>query len=194
MKPTLLLVATLAAGCGRDSTDPGDTCPPAADVGSIEVASLGGAFDVQLVAESGAMRGTRVRGRLALRPQSAGLVSIVQPDTGVSVTQPFIGTLHLALEEVGAVRMGDPASGDSAAPGVGIYVIRRGGGEMVGVVARIGSASNGRGLSPLDGGHFTIFIAHAGSAGISGPWRSSAGVVGLVGEDAAGRFCAVARP
>ena len=111
---------------------------------------------------------------------------------GVMVTEPVIGLLDLELDSIGATRMGDPMSMDSMAPGVGIYITRRRGGEITGALARVGSASNGRGQSPIDGGYFVLYFRRVVTDSFGGDWASSPGPGNQLGTtESHGRFCAV---
>ena len=117
------------------------------------------------------------------------MVAVGHPDTSVLVSQPTIGQLDLALEDVGATRMGDPMAANDTMPGVGFYVTRLRNGEVRGVVARVGSGSNARGMMLFDGGYFALYVRSIATDGIAGGWASAPG--GTIGQEARGHFCAV---
>lgn len=185
------LAVTLLLACRADPFVPDGVCEPADqhDVRSVNLGHITGTFAVTFVATGGPRSGESAPGRLEFRPQLPGLMHVPQSDTTIDLTQPAIGRLDLALEEIGATRVGDPMSGSDTMPGVGLYVVRRAG-ELVSVFARVGSGSNVRGPAPLDGAWFTLFVRQADEGGFAGSWRSSKGMVGLVEPDAVGYFCA----
>ncbi len=173
--------AALVAGC--------DTVP-ASPAAQFDPSLMHGTYSVTFVASGGLRSGHAVSGSMSLRPQEASLVSI-EPHDGVAVTQPVIGQLDLAVDSIGAVQMGDLMSTDVASPGVGFYVTHRPGGEVSGIIGRVGSLSNVRGPGPMDAGHFTLFIRQVTANGIWGGWTSNPGPGGLITPDAVGRFCAL---
>jgi len=192
-----VLALSVAAGC-RHRTDyamAAATCTPAAQQApaELDLAQMNGSYDVTFVSTEGPVAGHRVRGRLVLRAQDQALVRVPYADSTTVVTQPVIGTMDLATDDIGATRMGDLMASDAALPGVGVYVSGRRGGPVTGVVARVGSGSNGRGLMQFDGGYFTLFIGRVGPNGIWGGWASSPGTDGMVRPDARGHFCAEKR-
>jgi len=150
-------------------------------------AQLAGDFSLTLRATSGPDSGRTAVGQLRLVPQDRALI----PADGA--TQPLRGTAAIALETVGATRMGDLAAADPADPGVGVYESRAPGTGVPTVVLRLGSGSNGRGPSPIDAGHLTLFVAGITSGGFAGSWSSSAGST-FPPHRAGGYFCAVRAP
>ena len=191
---TLALMVASLAGCHHHPRLSLNDCRPvgAQRAAAMPLDQLNGTFDVVFVATAGTRAGQQAPGRLVLRPQDAGLVAVPNADTSVVVTQPTIGQLDLAVADIGATQMGDPMSDSAATPGVGLYVTRVRGGEVTGVVARVGSASNIRNQTLFDGGYFTLHIAGVSRDGLWGTWRSSAGT-GFMTAEPAGHFCALRR-
>ena len=104
--------------------------------------------------------------------------------------QPLRGSAEVALEAVGAVRMGDLGAQDAVAPGIGVYEQRAPGTGVPTVVVRLGSASNARGPLVFDAGHTTLYVRRIDPDGFAGGWASSAGSTFPMRE-AQGYFCAV---
>jgi len=150
---------------------------------AASTAGLAGAYRFTMVATDGARRGGVVTGRLELLPQDSALVQVE------GARQPYRGVADVALDSVGAVRMGDLAAADPAAPGVGLYEQRAPGGAPT-VFVRLGSASNARGLQPFDAGHTTLYVRRIAETGFAGGWASSAGSTYPI-RQAHGYFCAV---
>lgn len=188
---TLAVVAACASAGGRSTA----SCRPVDGqlTADADVARMAGEFAVTMVATTGVAAGQTATGAFALRPQDSALVRMElpgrqQPDTP---TIPFIGTADIGLERIGATRMGDLASADPQAPGVGVYVQRPSAGGPT-VVVRLGSASNARGLLVFDAGHTTMYVRHIDGAGFAGGWASSTGT-GFPVQESEGYFCAVRR-
>jgi hypothetical protein len=144
---------------------------------------MGGAYRFTMVATDGVRAGRTVSGRLELTPQDSTLLQVE------GAAQPFRGTTDVAVDSVGAVRMGDLAAADPSAPGVAVYEQRAPTGTLT-VVMRLGSASNARGLQPFDAGHTTLYVRRISDAGFAGGWASSAGSTYPI-RQAHGYFCAV---
>lgn len=168
------------------------TCDTVAAQPATEMAlsTLSGTYAVTFVATAGLRSGHTIAGQLTLRPQDPSLVTTL-PHDGTVITQPFIGQLDMELDSIGAVRMGDPMAADSSLPGVAFYVSHRPNGEASGVIGRVGSASNSRGPSGMDAGHFTLFVRRISADGIWGGWTSNPGAGGFITPDARGHFCAL---
>ena len=190
MVPALLLLsachhrrapASLIAACDTVAAQPATQFDPS---------MMNGGYRVTFIATGGLRSGHAAIGRMMLRPQDASLLTI-EPHDGVEVTQPVIGQLDLAIDSVGAVRMGDLMAADAAMPGLAFYVTHRPGGEVSGIIGRVGSVSNARGPAPIDAGHFTLFVRQVTPNGIWGGWTSNPGTGGLITPDAAGHFCAL---
>jgi hypothetical protein len=165
-------------------------CEPAPQQNAqdMRLADLPGIYAVTFVATAGPRQGQTVTGRLVLRPQDQGLVAVGYADTTRVISQPTIGQLDLAMEDIGATRMGDPMAAGDTTPGVGFYVTRLRNGAVQGVVARVGSASNARGQMLFDGGYFALYVREVLGDRIGGGWASAPGGVG---QEARGHFCAV---
>jgi hypothetical protein len=144
---------------------------------------MGGEYGFTMVATGGARAGRTASGRLVLMPQDSALSSVE------GAAQPFRGTADIALDSVGAVRMGDLAAADPSAPGVAVYEQRAPNGAPT-VVVRLGSASNARGPQPFDAGHTTLYVRRISDGGLAGGWSSSAGSTYPI-RRAQGYFCAV---
>lgn len=190
-----LLLITALAGCRHHRTDSAAAaaaCEPSMSQlpAEMDLQQLNGTFAVTFVATEGSKAGQIVRGRLVLRAQDQSLVRVPNADSNTVVTQPVIGVLDLAVDDLGATRMGDLMATDAARPGVGVYVSSRRGGPVTGVIARVGSGSNVRGQMVFDGGYFTLYVGRVGSNGAWGGWASSPGTGGMVTPDARGHFCA----
>ena len=185
-------LVAVVAGCHHRARNPfgQGACTPvdAAAPITFDLEGLPGEYNVTFVATQGVRAGEKVDGKMTLRRQDAGLVRVEHADTTVIVLQPTIGQLDLALDSVGATRMGDPMSANDSMPGVGFYVTQLRGGAVTAVVARVGSGSNARGMMLFDGGYFSLFVKQAGNGLIGGDWRSGAGGMGT--PEARGHFCA----
>ena len=196
-RPILVALAAAASGCHHrvHDTTAMKACEPAAPQPAAEmsVPQLIGSYAVTFVATEGPKAGRTVRGRLVLRAQNQSLVHLPFGDSTSSFTQPVVGAMDLATDSIGATRMGDLMAADGERPGVGVYVTSRDG-QVSGILARVGSGSNGRSEMVIDGGYFTLYVARVGPNGIWGGWRSSPGTGGMVTPDAVGHFCAEKLP
>lgn len=194
-----LVVSLVAASChqrgGGGQQAAASPCQPHGQQAArdLRIERLNGNHDITFVARNGPRSGGVTRSVLMLRAQDPSLSSLPSADTTIAVTQSSIGRLEGAgtIEDVGATRMGDPTSSDSRLPGVGVYVTRRVGGDVTSVVVRVGSASNARGLTAFDSGHFTLFVQGTDEKSFWGSWTSNPGSGGMVQPDAGGYFCAV---
>ena len=83
------------------------------------------------------------------------------------------------VEAVAALRPGDLSSRDPQAPGV--LVIQEDGGLLM----RLGSEANRRGVLRFDGGYTVLRVDRATADGFAGTWSS-----GQMEVQAAGEFCA----
>jgi len=185
-----LLAAAALAACARGRTQPS----PDAACGPVEArlpagastAPMRGDFVLTMVATTGRMAGRSVTGRLSLVPQDSALLAVER------ATQPLRGTAAIALETVGAERLGDLAATAPDAPGVAVYEQRAADGTPT-VVVRFGSESNARGPQAFDAGHTTGYVRQITSDGFAGGWSSSAGSV-FPPRHADGYFCATRAP
>lgn len=222
--PGALLAATLAGCLGGLRQDPGPTgdCPAvaAAPVPAALASLLAGEFDLILIATSivsatptveraGSGADTREPGQAAARSAVGRLVlrSSGSPPPDAPPGSPlggpppaFIGWAQIDLARVGAAAAGSLGEGDSAAPGVGAYLLdpREWGGAGPGadstaepeaeahrVVVRLGAEANRRERVRFDGAHTTLSVGSIDSAGFAGSWMSAGGA-----EAASGHFCA----
>jgi hypothetical protein len=183
------ITATVSACHHHPGTSLSAACEavPLQNPRDMRLADLPGMYAVTFVATAGPRAGQTASGRLVLRPQDSGLLTVGHADTTRVVEQPTIGQLDLAMEDVGATRMGDPMAEADTMPGVGFYVTRLRNGAVQGVVARVGSASNTRGQMLFDGGYFALYVREVESDRISGGWASAPGGMG---REATGHFCA----
>ncbi len=184
---SLLAVLTLQ-GCSQSSNDHAAatpsplTCAPvqrnlAPDATADELA---GTYRLTMVRTPGDSQ--RVEGTLALVPQVDSLRTMPMPDRAPQPrpTLPLIGTADIAVEEVGAHRLGDLMSEDPTRPGV--IIVRRPGE----ITMRFGSDVNIREMPAFDGGYLAFFVAQVDGNGFAGGWSS-----GVQMRDAEGYFCAV---
>lgn len=184
-----------AAGCHRRSvgaTAEVASCAAADSArGTVDVPQLRGKFALTMVATDGPRASSTQQGLLELRAQADSLVRVPRPMGAPAVLQQLVGTLDVAIDSLGATRMGDAMSTNPLSPGVGVYTSAGTAGPPAPVVLRIGSLSNGRGPSGIDAGHFTMFVREASANEFRGNWLSSPGTGMMGNQDARGYFCAV---
>jgi hypothetical protein len=183
-----VLALTLAAlACARHgrSGAAGEECRPVEGpfTASAPWDSLAGTWQLTLVAGSGPMAGHREEGALWLQAQDSALRHLDRPGP-TTVTVPVIGTTDIALEQVGAVRIGDVRSTDPGQPGVAIWASRAPDGS-VSAVMRIGQEAIRSNLVRIEGGYTALFLRHVSVNAIRGGWAS-----GVSTETASGYFCA----
>jgi len=183
--------AAAVGACAHPRThpSPGAPCQPVGDAplpAGTSTAAMSGDFVLTLVAATGPKAGRSVTGRLSLVPQDSALQAVER------ATQPLRGTAAIALETVGAERLGDLAATAPDAPGVAVYEQRAGDGKPT-VVVRFGNESNARGPQAFDAGHTTGYVRQITSDGFAGGWSSSAGSV-FPPRHADGYFCAARTP
>jgi len=100
----------------------------------------------------------------------------------------MIGVTSTQLEAVGALRLGDPGSLDSLAPGVAIYEQHPATGAPT-VTIRIGSETTSvppAGLLRIEGSYMVLYVRRITSDGFFGGWASGDGRT-----EVHGHFCAV---
>jgi hypothetical protein len=129
------------------------------------------------------MTGHREEGALWLQAQDTALRRVDRPGP-TTVTVPVIGTTDIALEQVGAVRMGDVRSADPLQPGISIWESRAPDGS-VSAVLRIGQEAIRSNLLRIEGGYTALFLRQVSINAIRGGWAS-----GVTTEAAKGYFCA----
>lgn len=175
-----LLAACAGANAGQ--ADPQACAPVEAAASDLEAAGLGGGYTLRLVATSGAKQGAAVGGRLDLMSQDSAYRTMERADgsTDTTFSFPLYGTAEADFAAVGATVPGDPGSSDPASPGV--LVIQRPGGVML----RLGSDANRRGVRRFDGGYTVLQVQQITEEGFAGTWRSAVGL-----EESGGHFCAV---
>ena len=184
----LTLAAVACAGHGRSGAA-ADECRPVEGpfTASTPWDSLPGSWRLTLVAGSGSMAGRSVQGALTLRAQDPALRRVDRPGP-TTVTVPVIGTTDIALEQVGAVRMGDVRSTDPLQPGVAIWASLSPDGS-VSAVMRIGQEAIRSDLVRFDGGYTALFLRLVSVNVIRGGWAS-----GVTAEESSGYFCAQRAP
>jgi hypothetical protein len=139
------------------------------------VSYMEGDFALRLSAASGTMAGRSTFGDLTLvRRDSAGV--------------PLYGWTDLDPEEVGAQRVGDPASRALEAPGVLVLadpVADRQSGDGP-VTLRLGSQANRSDIIRFDGAFTALYVRWIDRDAFGGDWAS-----GVQGPEASGSFCAL---
>ena len=180
-----LTIATLAcAGHGRSGAAAVECRPVEGPfTATAPWDSLAGTWQLTLVAGSGPMAGHREEGALWLQAQDTALRRVDRPGP-TTVTVPVIGTTDIALEQVGAVRMGDVRSADPLQPGVAMWVSQTPDGS-VSAVMRIGQEAIRSNLLRFDGGYTALFLRQVSVNAIRGGWAS-----GVSTETVSGYFCA----
>jgi hypothetical protein len=174
----------LLTGCGGASAgqaDPQACAPVEAPATHLKATGLAGRYTVRLIATSGAKEGASADGRLALMEQDEAYRPVKRADGSVDTTfsLPLYGTAELDFASVGATTPGDAASSDPLSPGV--LVIQR----PDGVMLRLGSEANRRGVRRFDGGYTVLQVQQITDQGFAGTWRSAVGL-----EESGGHFCA----
>ena len=177
---TVLLAACGGASAGQ--ADPQACAPVATPSSDVAATGLVGEYTVRLIATSGAKEGAATGGHLALMEQDSAYRSLQRSDGSVDTTFsfPLHGTAELDFAAVGATVPGDPRSTDPLSPGV--LAIQRPGG----VLLRVGSEANRRGVRRYDGGYTVLEVQQVDGQGFAGTWRSGLGL-----EESGGHFCAV---
>lgn len=189
--PAALLAASALGACAhlRAGGSGAASCQPVSDgrlAADASTATMRGDFTLTLVATAGPDSGRSVAGSLSLAPQDSALRSVER------ATQPLRGTATIALEEVGAVRVGDISATAPDAPGVAVYEQRSANGAPT-VLLRLGNESNARGPQPIDPAHTTFYVRRITADGFAGGWSSGAGST-FPSRFAEGFFCAVRAP
>lgn len=180
----LAMMPLACAGRGRSGAT-GDACRPVEGpfVASTPWDSLAGSWRLTLVAGSGSMNGRSVEGALTLQALDSALRRVDRPGPTI-VTVPIIGASDIALEDVGAVRLGDVRSTDPLQPGVAIWA-SLGPDSSVSAVMRIGQEAIRSNLVKFDGGYTALFLRQVSVNAMRGGWAS-----GVATEAVSGYFCA----
>ena len=143
------------------------------------------------LAPDGTLVGAHGRYRLALvartGQKAVGVLVLVASPPGREVlglaSTPLQGTLDIDLDQVGARRIGDPASTDPDAPGVLVLEFDRRGTRQV--MLRIGSEANRVDQRLYDGAYTVLRVQQIDADGFAGAWES-----GVRSSVATGHFCA----
>lgn len=183
---SLSLLALTCAGHGRRDTAPvASECRPSTGrlAANAPWDSLPGTWRLTLVASFGSMTGRSVQGELTLRGQDLVQRRVERPGSTV-VTVPVIGAADIALEAVGAPRIGDLHSLEPARPGLSIWVSRGADGGMSAVL-RIGQEEIHSRLMQIEGAYTVLYLREVSSDAMRGGWAS-----GVMREEAHGHFCA----
>lgn len=175
------------AACGGRTPPPERAeparCRPAVEteLEGYDAEDLAGEYVLTLVATGGAAAGGSTTGRLWLYPNDPDMRSLPAPAGGVrpDATAPLYGAADVDVEPVGAVRLGELMSRDPEMPGV--LVVE----QDDGIVLRLGSEANRRGLIRFDGGYFALRVRRMTDTDFAGSWAS-----GVTGPEARGHFCA----
>ena len=188
----MMLVPFALASCGGSgddsSSEDGGASEASADavVATTCVASTGslaagaslagwaGEYSLTMVAgDEGAETGS-VEGGLVLRDQSTDLRHFAGSDGSAipGVASPLLGTTDIAVQVVGALRIGDLSSADPAAPGV--LVIESQTAQGPSILLRFGSDANRRDMVLFDGGFTVLELSEVGDNGFKGTWTSGA--------------------
>lgn len=178
------LACPAPTSAGRGATN--QECRPVEErlAANTDWDSLAGRWRLTLVATAGPMPRRTAQGSLTLRAQDSSLRRIERAGAPV-VTVPIIGATDLALEQVGAVRLGNLMSIDPRRPGVSVWVTQGPTGSLSAVM-RIGQEEIRGDLMRFDGGYTALYVRHASARGIYGGWAS-----GITGEQVSGHFCAI---
>ena len=183
---SLALMPLACAGHGRrDTAPPASDCRPSTGrlAANAPWDSLPGTWRLTLVASFGSMTGQSVQGEMTLRGQDAVQRRVERPGPTI-VTVPVIGATDVALDAVGARRIGDLHSLEPARPGLAIWVSRGADGGMSAVL-RIGQEEIHPTLLQIEGAYTVLYLREVTRDAMRGGWAS-----GVMQEEAHGHFCA----
>lgn len=181
------LIAVACAGRGKaGAAAMGETCRAVEGRITADAPwdSLTGDWRLTMVASAGPMAGRQAEGTMTLQVRDPGVRRMDVPGTTV-VTVPAIGSTDIALEQVGAVRIGNLQSSDPMQPGLGIWV-SEGTDGGVSAVLRIGQEALRTDIVRFDGGYTALYLRQVTGETIRGGWAS-----GVRSQEASGHFCAV---
>jgi hypothetical protein len=175
--------AVVIAGAGLGCTPRNDSPAPAAERADCRrgvsdpagVESLEGEFLLRMSADEGSPTGREAEGKLTLLRRDSASV-------------PFYGWTTIDVEQIGAHRLGDPASQDRLAPGV-LALTSMVAPEATGdsaIVLRLGSQANRADIIRFDGAFTALYVRWIEEDGFGGDWAS-----GIRGPETTGQFCAV---
>jgi len=182
-------IALSACGANRTANNAECTAMEGNIVASTSAATLAGEYQLTLVATDGAQQSHSVSGELALVEHNDEDRYIRSPDGSPEpgVVVPLYGTTTVALDRVGAVKLGDLESTDPMKPGVAVMEHRsEQGSSLPDIVLRFGSFANQRDITRFDGGFTALRVKWIRSGNFGGTWES-----GVTGPEAKGYFCAV---
>jgi len=170
----LMLLTAASFSCVRPSPSVNQrTCRPSdysLGIGD-SVSRLQGTFELTLIATTGDSTPNQTTGRLVL-------TSTQRTDAAL------VGETDIALETVGAARVGELATSADTAPGVAAFDRST---TRPSFMLRLGSGANALSDIRRIEGPFTVMEVHTmGNGGFTGSWRSSG-----FREPAGGYFCAV---
>jgi hypothetical protein len=148
--------------------------------------SLSGRWRLTLVATAGPRAGSRVAGLMTLQVRAPEVRRMDAPGSAV-ITVPVMGSSDIAVESVGAVRIGNVQAADPTQPGLAIWVTE-GPDSAVSAVLRIGQEPLRTDIVRFDGGYTALFLREVSSTRIRGGWTSA---VSVREPAASGHFCAV---
>ena len=152
--------------------------------------ALAGTYELILVASEGPQAGRATTGLLRLNRTDAAHRVVPTPSGSPTpnAVMPLYGITNVALEEVGAIRMGDTELADPAMPGVAVlerHVLANDDTTSTEITLRLGSEANRRDVTRFDSGFTALYIAAIDATRIIGTWAS-----GVSGIQARGHFCA----
>ena len=178
-------IALLACACASLIDVPGHAGTPVSDVDSCKTTTGELTRDATLVGADGRYRLVLVT-RTGDRTVSGVLVLVASPpgrEVLGSASTPLQGSADIDLREVGAHRIGDPASTDPDAPGVLVLESERRGTRQI--LLRLGSDANRVDRRLYDGGHTVLRVQKIDADGFAGTWESRVRSSGT-----GGAFCA----
>jgi hypothetical protein len=183
--------ALLVAACGANRADTAapecTTMEPNLTAGT-RAETLAGDYRLVMVATGGAQSSHAVTGELRLVPHDAEARYMRRPDGSPEpgLQLPLYGSADIALDRVGAVKLGDLGSTDPMRPGVVVLEQRvPQDGSAPDITLRLGSLANQRDVTRFDGGYTALRVRWVVNGRFGGTWES-----GVRGPEARGYFCA----
>jgi hypothetical protein len=178
----LTVVVAACGGANAGQADPKACAPVESPSAEVRADGLAGRYTISVVATAGAKQGASAVGRLELMANDSAHRIMERTDGSADTTFsfPLYGTAEVDFSAVGATTPGNVGSSDPLSPGV--LVIQRPGGVML----RLGSEANRRGVRRFDGGYTALQVQQVTEQGFAGTWRSAVGL-----EESGGHFCAV---
>lgn len=158
---------------------------PAHSVDASRVQALAGTYTLVLTDDGSPPH--QAAGRLELRRPPDEVPGTAAAPVLAGPAPILIGETDIDASLVGAAIPGSAASGEVAAPGVGLYAfpVEPGSRDTL-VVLRLGSEANRRDRQRFDGAHTTLRITSLGDDRFGGDWSSDEAA-----RRAGGGFCAV---